>query len=272
MLKSLGMRNAVHFNVSFFRSNLIFRVIPKDYTEDKDTMLKAWQTTILEYIQARRDDTGIVYCLSRDDAESMAFLVSNFTGIPAAFYHAGMSSGQRMAVQNKWRTGAVKIVAATIAFGMGIDHPHVRYVLHATMSKSLEGYYQEAGRCGRDGQSGECILFYGKRDGPRILNLIRRGQKKGSSFQRQLALFNAVAEYCTEGQVCRQAQLLNYLGENCDITCKNSCDVCLNEVISLQDDKQKKERKRKETSKKETTGPVPLPGFTSAKMLKMSQL
>jgi bloom syndrome protein len=256
--------------VSFFRSNLVFRVIPKDYTEDKDTMLKAWQTTILEYIQARKNDTGIVYCLSRDDAESMAFMVSNFTGIPAAYYHAGMSSGQRMVVQNKWRTGAVKIVAATIAFGMGIDHPHVRYVLHATMSKSLEGYYQEAGRCGRDGQKGECILFYGKRDGPRILNLIRRGQKKGSSFQRQLALFNAVVEYCTEGKICRHAQLLNYLGERQVMTCKNTCDVCLDEVI-LQADKEKKQKKRKEISQNDKTGSASLPGFTSARMLKMLQ-
>lgn len=271
ILTSLGMKTPATFNVSFFRKNLILRVIPKDYQKDKETTLYCWELRLIEYVQKRQNDTGIIYCLSRDDAQSMAKLIDDLAGIPAAFYHAGMTPGQRMDVQNRWRSGEVRVVAATIAFGMGIDHPNVRYVIHATMSKSLEGYYQEAGRCGRDGESGECILFYGKRDGPRILNLIRRGKKKGSSRERQYALFDAVTQYCCNSSTCRHAQLLHYLGEQWDSSsCKTSCDVCRNEVLEIQDKEKpsKKTPKARQVKKPKTH----YPGFTSAAALRQTKI
>jgi RecQ family ATP-dependent DNA helicase len=233
VIKSLKMQSWDSYVVSFYRENLIMRVIPKDYNKDGDWDMPAWEVRILQYVQGKKNESGIVYCLSREDCEMMACMLNDAAGVPSAHYHAGMTPGQRTAVQNKWRSGEIKVVAATIAFGMGIDHPNVRYVIHATISKSLEGYYQEAGRCGRDGAPGECILFYGKRDVPRILNLLRRG-KRTANFQSQLALLNSVTEYCCQNSICRHAQLLKYLGEEWDReACNHSCDVCKNEVLHL---------------------------------------
>lgn len=268
VLKSLKMKNLVRFNVSFFRENLILRVIPKEYDKDKQTMLCAWEQRLLQYVESKPNETGIIYCLSRDDTESISNMINSIAGVSAAHYHAGMTPGQRTNIQNKWREGSIKVVAATIAFGMGIDHPNVRYVIHATMSKSLEGYYQEAGRCGRDGQKGECVLFYGKRDGPRILNLIRKGKKKGSSLQRQYALFNSVTEYCCNASMCRHAQLLSYLGEHwSQNSCGLSCDVCRNEVVRIMDKEKQQARGTKSNGRKrakKSKEARPLPGFTSA--------
>ncbi len=238
VLTSLKMQSAAQFKVSFFRDNLTFRVLPKDYTIDKDTKLSGWETQLLDYITSRENCTGIVYCLSRDDAESTANLINKKTGIPARHYHAGMTPKQRTEVQNAWRRGEIKVVAATIAFGMGIDHATVRYVLHATMSKSLEGYYQEAGRAGRDGQPAECILFHGRKDVPRLMNLMRRGKKfKGGNkgnFQREVAQLNAMTSFCAEAKVCRHAQLLRYFGEEWGSRCcGDKCDVCRKEVVPL---------------------------------------
>ena len=252
VMKSLKIQNQVdQFTVSFFRKNLTMRVLPKDYEKDAayDGM-QGWEVRIAEYVKARRGDSGIVYCLSRDDAEAMACMLNSVAGVSASHYHAGMTPGQRTTVQNQWKRGEIKVVAATIAFGMGIDHPHVRYVIHATMSKSLEGYYQEAGRCGRDGVRGECILFYGKRDAPRLMNLIRLGsRKKGGSkknTQTQYALLNSMTEYCISEAVCRHAQLLRYLGEEWEAgRCGSSCDVCLGEVERIADAEKKTARTKK---------------------------
>ena len=235
VLSSLKMRSAAQFKVSFFRDNLTFRVLPKDYTMDKETKLSGWETQLLDYITSQQSSTGIVYCLSRDDAECTAALINKKTDISARHYHAGMTPKQRTEVQNLWRQGQVQVVAATIAFGMGIDHATVRYVLHATMSKSLEGYYQEAGRAGRDGKPAECILFHGKRDVPRLMNLMRRGKKKGSgTFQREVAQLNAMTSFCSEGKECRHAQLLRYFGEEWGSRrCGDKCDVCRGEVVPL---------------------------------------
>ena len=251
-MKSLKITDRVdQFTVSFFRKNLVMRVIPKNYEKDAayDGM-QGWEVRIAEYVRARRGESGIVYCLSRDDTEAMACMLNSVAGVPAAHYHAGMTPGQRTAVQNQWKRGEIKVVAATIAFGMGIDHPNVRYVIHATMSKSLEGYYQEAGRCGRDGVRGECILFYGKRDAPRIMNPIRLGSRgKGGAkkhAQTQYSLLNSMTEYCISGTTCRHAQLLRYLGEEWEAgRCGSSCDVCLGEVECIEGVDKKKKRSSK---------------------------
>ena len=275
IIRSLKMQSLDSYVVSFFRNNLVMRVIPKDYNKDSDWDMPAWEVRILQYVQAKKNESGIVYCLSREDCEMMACMLNNAAGVPCAHYHAGMTPGQRTSVQNKWRSGEIKVVAATIAFGMGIDHPHVRYVIHATISKSLEGYYQEAGRCGRDGATGECILFYGKRDVPRILNLLRRG-KRTSNFQSQLALLNSVTEYCCQNSVCRHAQLLKYLGEVWDRnTCQDSCDVCRKEVLNLPSD----EKSNLRPAKKSKAGNIPgrnkskpaYAGFTTALSLAKSK-
>lgn len=278
VISSLKIKDHNLFKVSFFRENLLMRVIPKDYQKDKEFEMPAWEVRILEYIQERKNESGIVYCLSREDCESMSCMLNSVAGVAAAHYHAGMTPGQRTAVQNKWRNGEIKVVAATIAFGMGIDHPHVRYVLHATMSKSLEGYYQEAGRCARDGQPGECILFYGKKDVPRILNLLRLGnrRKKSNQFQNQLALLNAVTEYCCHANKCRHAQLLEYLGETWNQqSCGNSCDVCRQEVVRLLESEITKpvnvpKSGRVKPKSKEHQAERAFPGFTTAKALAIS--
>jgi RecQ family ATP-dependent DNA helicase len=240
VMKSLKITKAVdQFTVSFFRKNLVMRVIPKDYEKDAAYEgMEGWEVRIAEYARKRSSECGIVYCLSRDDTEAMSCMLNSVAGVPASHYHAGMTPGQRTTVQNHWKSGKIKVVAATIAFGMGIDHPHVRYVIHATMSKSLEGYYQEAGRCGRDGVRGECILFYGKRDAPRIMNLIRLGSRGRSGnkkyAQTQYSLLNSMTEYAISGTLCRHAQLLRYLGEAWEAgRCGKSCDVCLGDVESI---------------------------------------
>ena len=252
VMKSLKITQSVdQFTVSFFRKNLVMRVIPKDYEKDEAYEgMQGWEVRIAEYARSRSEDSGIVYCLSRDDTEAMSCMLNSVAGVPAAHYHAGMTPGQRTSVQNQWKSGKIKVVAATIAFGMGIDHPHVRYVIHATMSKSLEGYYQEAGRCGRDGAPGECILFYGKRDAPRIMNLIRLGSRGKSGNKKyaqiQYSLLNSMTEYCISGSVCRHAQLLRYLGESWEAgRCGKSCDVCLGEVESIGDVALKKSAAKK---------------------------
>ena len=261
VIKSLKITKAVdQFTVSFFRKNLIMRVAPKDYEKDAAYEgMEGWEVRIAEYARKRSGECGIVYCLSRDDTEAMSCMLNSVAGVPAAHYHAGMTPGQRTTVQNHWKSGKIKVVAATIAFGMGIDHPHVRYVIHATMSKSLEGYYQEAGRCGRDGVRGECILFYGKRDAPRIMNLIRLGSRGRSGnkkyAQTQYSLLNSMTEYAISGTVCRHAQLLRYLGESWEAgACGKSCDVCLGEVESIADAEKKKAAAAAAARKKKGAG------------------
>lgn len=255
IMKSLHMKDPSIFSVSFFRANLTFRVISKDYNKHPETGLTFWEVEMLKYVAERPQQSGIVYCLSRDDAETTARLINDVVGVPASHYHAGMTTKQRTLVQNQWRTGSCRVVCATIAFGMGIDAPEVRYVVHATMSKSLEGYYQEAGRAGRDGEPAECILFYGRRDGPRIINLIRRGKfVKGrsnsrSSFQREVAMFNAVTEYCCNQERCRHASLLEYLGEKWNkSSCVDKCDVCRGEAMAINKPSEKGGRRKRTRS------------------------
>ncbi|PRW57979.1 ATP-dependent DNA helicase Q-like 1 isoform A [Chlorella sorokiniana] len=245
IVTTLRMRAPAQFTVSFFRPNLLFRVIQKDYSRHEESGLEGYLHGMLTYIQNHPEGSGIVYCLSRDNTETVAATIRQYTDISAAHYHAGMTPKQRMQVQNDWRTGAVKVVVATIAFGMGVDKADVRYVIHFTLSKSMEGYYQEAGRAGRDGLPSECLLYYAKRDVPHLLNVIRMGKKSKAAFQREVELVDQMRAYCEDDQHCRHAQLIQYFGETWQQgRCATHCDVCRGEVAPPPPEQQKQRQRR----------------------------
>ncbi|CAN5577552.1 DNA helicase RecQ [soil metagenome] len=177
---------------------------------------------VMEYVKSRPEDSGIVYCLSRKRTETVAaFLTEN--GISAAAYHAGLSTKERDSVQDRFQRDDVKVVAATVAFGMGIDKPNVRYVLHHDMPKSVEAYYQETGRAGRDGLPSEAVLFYGLGD---VVGVSKLLQEIPNPERRRIeeSKLRAMQDFC-EAPTCRRRILLGYFGESLPENCDN-CDVC----------------------------------------------
>ena len=157
ILKNLGIENANLYISSFNRPNLYYEVRPKP--EDEKILVKQ----IIRFIKNNEHKSGIIYCLSRKKVEDIAQIL-NINGIKALPYHAGLDSKQRAMTQDKFLMEEIDVIVATIAFGMGIDKPDVRYVIHYDMPKSVEGYYQETGRSGRDGGEGNCIAFYSEKD------------------------------------------------------------------------------------------------------------
>jgi RecQ family ATP-dependent DNA helicase len=287
--KSLLLRQPAQFQVSFFRPNLTLKVIQKDYSKVPETGIPVYQEHMLNYIADHKTETGIVYCLSRDDSECVAQQIRDGVGVEAYHYHAGMTPKQRTQVQNDWRSGKITVVVATIAFGMGIDKADVRYVIHFTLSKAMEGYYQEAGRAGRDGLPSECILYYAPRDVPRIINLLHAGsRKKRGGFEKEMDMLRKMKDYCEEDRLCRHGMLLNYFGETTPAghNCGGKCDNCSGNVINIGDNKNKKrggsrvdldaieavgQRRRKKTKK--TNKKVPAcTGFTSAAVVRDQQV
>jgi ATP-dependent DNA helicase RecQ len=213
--KNLGMTDAIVFKSSFNRSNLYYEVRPKGLDVDRE---------IIKYIKANDGKSGIIYCLSRKKVEEFADILKA-NGIKALPYHAGMDSQQRTINQDAFLMEQADVIVATIAFGMGIDKPDVRYVIHYDIPKSLEGYYQETGRSGRDGGEGQCIAFYAYKDLQKLEKFMQGKPVAEQEIGKQLLLETAAY---AETALCRRKVLLHYFGEEyLEDNCGN-CDNCLN--------------------------------------------
>ncbi len=213
--KNLGMTDATVFKSSFNRENLYYEVRPKTANIDRD---------IIRFIKNNEGKSGIIYCLSRKKVEEFADILKA-NGIRALPYHAGMDSQVRSDNQDAFLMEQVDVIVATIAFGMGIDKPDVRYVIHYDIPKSLEGYYQETGRAGRDGGEGKCIAFYAYKDLQKLEKFMQGKPVAEQEIGKQLLLETAAY---AETSVCRRKVLLHYFGEAYPEDNCGNCDNCLN--------------------------------------------
>lgn len=220
ILNQLGIQDAHVFQQTFNRPNLIYMVRPKNKNSSFE-MINEIKVRFPKF-------TGIVYCNSKTQCESVANMLQT-NGLSAAFYHAGMGNEDRTNVQNMWQSGEIKIVCATVAFGMGIDKPDVRFVYHHSIPRSLEGYYQECGRGGRDGKTAFCTLYYQFADFKSIESQIKRdkGLKSQILKDRHLDKLRNVLNYCSNRIDCRRKLVLQYFNENFNPKlCRKTCDNC----------------------------------------------
>ena len=215
ILKNLDIPDALVYKASFNRANLYYEIRPK-----KDVGRE-----IIRFIKQHEGRSGIIYCLSRKKVEEMASML-NVNGIKALPYHAGMDAGQRADHQDRFLMEDVDVIVATIAFGMGIDKPDVRFVIHHDIPKSLESYYQETGRGGRDGGEGKCVAFYSYKDIEKLEKFLQGKPVAEQEIGKQL-LADTVS--FAETSMCRRKYLLHYFGEEYDDSkCNNGCDNCAN--------------------------------------------
>ncbi|KAM6581019.1 hypothetical protein CsatA_004793 [Cannabis sativa] len=236
VVQALGLANCVVFRQSFNRPNLWYSVIPKTKKclDDIDKFIK----------ENHFNDCGIIYCLSRMDCEKVAERLQE-CGHRAAFYHGSMDPAQRSFVQKQWSKDEVSIICATVAFGMGINKPDVRFVIHHSLPKSVEGYHQECGRAGRDGQPSSCVLYYNYSDYIRVKHMITQGaveqspymsrnNRANTSYSGRILETNTenllrMVSYCENDVDCRRLLQLIHFGEKFDPSaCKKTCDNCLN--------------------------------------------
>ena len=223
--KNLGILDAEEFKSSFNRPNLYYEVRPKTKDVDKD---------IIKFIKQHPDKSGIIYCLSRKKVEELAAIL-RANDIKAEAYHAGLDSATRSQTQDDFLMEKIDVIVATIAFGMGIDKPDVRFVIHYDIPKSLEGYYQETGRAGRDGGEGICLAFYAHKDLQKLDKFMEGKPVAEQDIGRQL--LQETAAYA-ETSVCRRKMLLHYFGEQYEKDNCGNCDNCLHPKTKIEAHKQ----------------------------------
>jgi superfamily II DNA helicase RecQ len=219
IVNQLNMAAPKIYRASLDRRNLFYQIMPK----------KGMYRYLLSCIKSRPKDSGIVYCQSRKSVEKLADKLQR-DGVRALPYHAGLSSDTRTKNQERFIKDDVEVIVATVAFGMGIDKPNIRYVLHCDLPKSIEGYYQETGRAGRDGLKSECILFFSYSDKIKHEYFIRQIEDK---HYRQIAYkkLRDMINFCTSKK-CRRMTLLNYFGQNHNFTNCNMCNICAPQRIT----------------------------------------
>ncbi|KIY43721.1 ATP-dependent DNA helicase, partial [Fistulina hepatica ATCC 64428] len=220
IVHNLHLESCLRLRQSFNRSNLRYVVLPKP---------SRVVDHIAQYINGRhKGHCGIVYCLAQRMTEKVAESLREH-GIKTRHYHAGMEPANKEQALSDWQAGRCQVIVGTIAFGMGIDKADVRFVIHHDMPKSMDGYYQETGRAGRDGKESDCVLYYSYGDARKLMQMVHKGDSSPEAQGRQLEAIRTVIMFCQDVSTCRRAYVLRYFGETFDARdCRKMCDTCSN--------------------------------------------